>query len=161
MPATLSPNTYGNAVGCSGAYTFSGPGTFNFNSIDCSSGATFNIGGSGPVIINIGGVGSSGYALNFQSGLSINPGGKPSDFQIVYGGTAGINMQSGASPLNAVIYAPNSDINFQSSGDFYGAMIGKTVLFQSAGALHYDRSLANNLMIQGSYHPLSFSWSKF
>jgi MarR family transcriptional regulator, organic hydroperoxide resistance regulator len=46
-------------------------GTYNFNSIDCDSSANFVV-DSGPVILNGGGVGSSGFALNFQDGVSIN-----------------------------------------------------------------------------------------
>jgi hypothetical protein len=63
--------------------------------------------------------------------------------------------------LKGKVEAPNSDVNFQSSGDFFGAMIAKTALFQSNGALHYDRSWTNDVMTSGSYHPVSFSWSKF
>lgn len=161
---TLTPGNYGNASGACGNITFNGPGTYYFNSIDCSSNATFTIGPlGGPVIINVNvnGVGSSGYALNFQSGLSVNALGKPSNFQFVYGGTNGLNFQSGANPINALIYAPNSIVNFQSTGGFYGAMITKDVNFQSTVGLHYDRSLANDMMVQGSYYPVSFSWSKF
>src|SRR5215472_12262031 len=134
MPSDIPPGTYGNAVGCSGTYHFSA-GAYNFNSIDCESPATFKV-DSGPVILNVGGVGSSGNALNFQSGLSINPGGKPSDFQIVYGGTAGLNMQSEANPVSALIYAPSADLDFDSQGDFFGAMVIKTVTFESSGGLH-------------------------
>jgi hypothetical protein len=162
MLSTIFPGTYGNGIG-SGTIHFAIGGTYNFNSIDCSSPVTFVVDNpaSGPVVLNIGGVGSSGYALNFQSGVVINAGGTPSNFQIVYGGTAGLNFQSGANPINAVIYAPNSDLNFQSSGGFYGSMITKTTNFQSSVDLHYDRSLMTNLMMQGSYHPVSYSWSKF
>ena len=136
MPAVVSPGTYGNAIACSGTYHFSA-GTYNFNSIDCDSSANFVV-DSGPVIL-----GSTGSALNFQSGLSINGGGKPSDFRILYGGSAGLNFQSQANPVSALIYAPNADLNFQDEGDFFGAMVVKTVTFQSNGGVHYDRALAN------------------
>ncbi len=158
MPSSIPPGTYGNATG-SGTIHFSA-GTYNFNSINCSSAVTFVV-DSGPVILNLGGVGISGYVLNFQSGVIINAGGKPSDFQIIYGGTAGLNFQSGANPINAVIYAPNSNVNFQSDGGFYGSMITKTTDFQSNVSLHYDRSLMTSLQIAGSYHPVTFSWSKY
>lgn len=141
MPSVVAPGTYGNATACSGTYHFSA-GTYNFNSIDCNSSATFVV-DSGPVVLNVGGVGSSGFALNFQEGLSVNAGGKPSDFQILYGGSAGLNVQSQANPVNALIYAPTADLTFQSQGDFFGAMVVKTVTFQSSGGIHYDRSLAN------------------
>jgi hypothetical protein len=139
MPADIPPGTYGNATGCSGTYHFSA-GTYNFNSMDCTSVTTFVV-DSGPVILNVGGIGSSGNALNFQSGISINDGGKPSNFQILYSGSAGLNIQSEANPVSAVIYAPNAHLDFQSTGDFFGAMVVKTVTFESSGGLHYDRSL--------------------
>ena len=141
MPAVVAPGTYGNATSCGGTYHFSA-GTYNFNSIDCDSSASFIV-DSGPVILNMGGVGSSGFALNFQDGLSINVGGKPSDFRILSGGTAGLNFQSQANSLSAVIYAPNADLKLLLAGDFFGAMVIKTVTFQSGGGIHYDRSLAN------------------
>jgi len=159
MSSVIAPGTYGNATGCGGTYHFS-TGTYNFNSIDCNSGATF-VADSGPVILNIGGVGSSGNALNFQSGLTINSGGTPSNFQILYGGTARLNFQSGASPISALIYAPNAPVDFQSDGNFYGSMIASTINFQSSGALHYDRSLMENVLTLGPYHSRTFNWSKF
>jgi len=139
MPSDIPSGTYGNATGCSGTYHFSA-GTYNFNSIDCTSVTTF-VADSGPVVLNVGGVGGSGNALNFQSGLSINPAGKPSNFQILYGGSASLNFQSEANPVSAVIYAPNAHLDFQSTGDFFGAIVVKTLTFESSGGLHYDRSL--------------------
>jgi len=141
MPSVVPAGTYGNATACGGTYHFSA-GTYNFNSIDCDSSANFVV-DSGPVILNVGGVGSSGFALNFQDGLSINIAGKPSDFRILYGGSAGLNFQSQANPVSALIYAPNADLKFLSQGDFFGAMVIRTVTFQSGGGIHYDRSLAN------------------
>ena len=139
MPADIPPGTYGNATGCAGTHHFSA-GTYNFNSIDCTSVATFVV-DSGPVILNVGGVGSSGNALNFESGISINAGGKPSNFQILYGGNEGLNIQSEANPVSALIYAPNANLDFQSQEDFFGAMVVKTVTLESTGGFHFDRSL--------------------
>jgi len=141
MPSVVAPGTYGNATSCAGTYHFSA-GTYNFNSIDCDSSANFVV-DSGPVILNLGGVGSSGFALNFQDGISINGAGRPSDFQILSGGTAGLNFQAQANPVSALIYAPKADLTFQSAADFFGAMVIKTVTFPSSGGIHYDRSLAN------------------
>jgi len=50
-------------------------------------------------------------------------------------------MQSEANPVSALIYAPNADLDFNSQGGFFGAMVIKSVTFESSGGLHYDRSL--------------------
>ena len=45
-------------------------------------------------------------------------------------------------------YAPNTDITYSGTADFYGAMVGKTLTIIGDATGHYDESLDVNM---GSY----------
>jgi putative adhesin len=54
------------------------------------------------------------------------------------GGAANITSDT---TFYGVIYAPNSDVTVNANGDFYGAVVGKTLSFSGSGLGHYDESL--------------------
>jgi hypothetical protein len=157
---SFAPGNYGN-LSIAGATTVHiSAGTYNLNSLSVSAGSRLVV-DSGPVIINIAGAGVAGNALSFTGGATIsNTSGHPSDLQIVYAGSQPVTLTGGANTYG-VVYAPNAPLNFSSGSDWYGSLIANTVKNTSGTSIHYDRSLAANLLSIGDYHVTSFSWSKY
>lgn len=54
-----------------------------------------------------------------------------------------VDVKCSGTPLNAVIYAPNADVNVISQSSVCGSIVGKTITFVGNSAFHYDESLAN------------------
>ncbi len=138
-------------------------GTYVVNTLTLSGGSVIIV-DSGPVILNAAAQGVSAgscCAVDFSGGTVSNVGGLPSNFQIVYGGTASIDM-SGGSGAYAVVYAPNAPVSIGGGGDLYGAIIGATVDNSGGTSIHFDRALLNQFQSGvGGFRPIGFSWSKF
>jgi len=156
----LSPNyQYGN-ISLSGGSTVLhlSAGTYNINSLNMSGGSQLQL-DSYPVILNIAGT-SASTALNLSGGSVSNPSGIPANFQVVYGGSAGITL-SGGSGSYGVVYAPNSPITMSGGSGWYGAIVGRTATDSGGSPVHYDRALGNSLQQLGAFRLIGFSWSKF
>jgi hypothetical protein len=133
-------------------------GTYIMNSLTLSGGSTLVL-DSVPVILDIAATGDPS-ALDLSGGSVSNPSGIPSNFQVVYAGTATIKL-SGGSGSYAVVYAPNSPVTMSGSSDWYGAVICNTLTDNGGAAIHYDNALQNSVMQVGPMKSVGFSWSKF
>ena len=62
-----------------------------------------------------------------------------------------INMTGGTAHISSdnvfygVIYAPNTDITYSGTADFFGTMVGKTLTIMGDATGHYDESLDVNM----------------
>jgi hypothetical protein len=158
----LAPGQYGNLSISAGNTVHLSQGVYNINSINLSGNSSLII-DSGSVVLNVDGAGLSGgnKAVDLTGGtVSNTANGKPSDFQIMYAGTAGVSL-SGGSGSYGVVYAPNAPISLTGGSDWFGSIIGNTVADNGGTTIHYDRSLAGALEIIGNYHGTSFGWSKY
>jgi len=162
-PYRLTPGTYGDLLMGGGKTLHLSAGTYVVNTLTLSGGSVIIV-DSGPVILNAAAQGVSAgscCAVDFSGGTVSNVGGLPSNFQIVYGGTASIDM-SGGSGAYAVVYAPNAPVSIGGGGDLYGAIIGATVDNSGGTSIHFDRALLNQFQSGvGGFRPIGFSWSKF
>jgi Tfp pilus assembly protein PilX len=157
----FAPGNYGNLSSSGGAIIHLSAGTYNINSLSVSGGSRLVV-DSGPVILNIAGNGVTGTtpAVTFTQGSTIsNTGGRPSDLQLVYGGSQPISLNGDASSYG-VVYAPNGPLTIAGS-HWFGSLIASTVTNANGATVHYDRALAANLLSIGNYHVTSFSWSKY
>jgi len=84
-----------------------------------------------------------------------------SSFQIVYGGSANINMQGGNSQSAATVYAPNANFTMIGTQDFFGSILAKTIANGGNANIHYDRRLGRDYWVAG--HPMigSFTWKRY
>jgi hypothetical protein len=156
----LSPNyQYGDLTLSGGSSVMRlSVGTYIMNSLTLSGGSTLVL-DSVPVILDIAATGDPS-ALDLSGGSVSNPSGIPSNFQVVYAGTATIKL-SGGSGSYAVVYAPNSPVTMSGSSDWYGAVICNTLTDNGGAAIHYDNALQNSVMQVGPMKSVGFSWSKF
>src|SRR5262249_52360940 len=118
---------------------------------------------SAPVVINVAGAGLTGNnaAVDMTGGtISNTVNSKPSDLQILYGGSQPMKLAGGTNAF-AVAYSPNAPVTFTGGSDWYGAVVGNTVTDTGGTDIHYDRSLGQNVDIIGNYHTTSFGWSKY
>jgi hypothetical protein len=128
-------------------------GTYNINSLSVAGGSSLVI-DSGPVILNIAGTNVTGTAavVSFTGGSTIsNTAGRPSDLQMVYGGSQPVSLMGGASTYG-VVYAPNAALTIAGGSDWYGSLIANTITNASGTFIHYERALAANLLSMGNYH---------
>jgi Tfp pilus assembly protein PilX len=138
-------------------------GTYNVNSITQNGGATLVI-DSGPVIINIAGVGQT-TPLKLNGGGIVNTSAAskfdPMNLQFIYAGTQELKLAGGADTC-ALIYAPNATSNFNGTQtDFYGAVVTKTVTEMGGAKIHYDRRLGGEAFIAGNWTLSAFTWKKY
>lgn len=86
--------------------------------------------------------------------------GVPSNFQIVYAGTA--TIAATGSPQASTIYAPNAFVETTGAAvGMYGAVICNKFLEGSKAPIHYDTAIGGQILQGGPYYRTSFSWSKF
>lgn len=150
------------------------PGTYYVNSISLTGQASMAIGpcpGTGPgtgnpavyvpVIINVVGAGQA-TPLDIGGNGIANPTFNSTMLQIQYGGTGAINLHGNGSSTG-VLYAPNAGITFSGNANWYGSVIGNTILSNGGASvsIHYDRALQTNLASVGNWTLDSFTWSKF
>jgi Tfp pilus assembly protein PilX len=161
-----TPATYPN-VTVNGTTTLTlSSGCYNFNTLTLSGMSQLIISAtSGPVILNIAGLDSSGNpltgtVLDLTGGGIVNTSLVPSDFQVLYGGTGSIKLTGGASAAG-LIYAPNAPYGFTGGGDWYGAVIGSVLTDMGGAHIHYDRQLQKSAYMLGNYTLSSFTWKKY
>jgi len=128
------------------------------NSIRLSGNSTLNI--LGTVILKVADQGSASNPIDFTGGTVNNASLDPSHFQVVYGGSGGVQL-NGGSATAAVVYAPNAQVTFNGGGDFYGSVVGSTIDDTGGAAIHYDRHLGAAFYSVGNTMMTSFSWKKY
>ncbi len=133
-------------------------GQYEINSISSNANANLII-ESGPVIMNIAGQSTNQPVSLNGNGIS-NPSFDPTMFQMLYGGTSGINI-NGGSQSALMLYAPNAAITFNGQADFYGAMVGATIKETGGARFHYDRRLQNDFVVAGAFMMSAFTWRKY
>ncbi len=161
-PYVMAPGTYPD-VKFGGGLTISlQPGTYVFNSLTLSGGASISLPTSGQVIIYVQGT-SQTTPIDLTGGSLTNGSGLPEDLQFNYGGTGTLKLSGGASEFMTV-YAPNAAINMSGNNTVYGAMIGSSISITGGSHFVYDRSLARTMAttsVSGTYEPEGFSWSAY
>lgn len=140
-------------------------GTYNINSISFAGNSTFTVSaGTGPVIVNSAGKTAAGgdlaTPLDFTGGSISNGSFDPSQLQIRYAGAGTVKL-SGGSQSAAMIYAPGAAAMFAGGGDFYGSVVGRTVVDTGGARIHYDRRLNSSFFVAGNPMMTSFGWSKY
>jgi Tfp pilus assembly protein PilX len=160
-------------------YTVSS-GRYYFDTLTIQSGATLNVvpsptGATGAVEIYIMNSSATPVAIPLQlynSGAKINSGGDPDGLSFIYNGNQTVHIgQLSSNNVFATVYAPNATINFDGSGNIFGAVIGNVVNLSGSGRVIYDTHLANepsSIPIPGGsgftlspYYITEFSWSAF
>ena len=139
-------------------------GIYEVNSLTLNGGAKIVV-DTGPVIIKIKGVTSSGAPMNTPLDLSgggvSNPSLDPSKLQFVYDGPGNVKI-TGGSDTAALVYAPNASGSFSgASTNFYGAVVTKYVTSMGGFSLFYDRRLQNTVMTAGPPMMTAFTWKTF
>jgi hypothetical protein len=139
-------------------------GIYEVNSLTLNGGAKIVV-DSGPVIIKVKGLTSSGGTmttpLDLSGGGVSNPSMNPQNLQFVYAGTGNIKI-TGGSDTAALVYAPNASGSFSgASTEFYGAVITKYVTSMGGFSLNYDRRLQNVVMTAGPPMMTAFTWKTF
>ncbi len=170
-PGAPTPGAYGD-INLAGSATLSllsvtpqNPAVYNINSLSLSGNATFQLspnpstGLYGPVIINVSGT-NQAIPIAITGNGFVNPTFDPSNLQINYAGTGTIKV-AGNGASAAVIYAPESIVDFKGNGAFYGSVVASTLLDVGNGAIHYDRKLQRKLFTVGNYMLSTFTWAKY
>jgi len=112
------------------------PGTYYFHDFKMVGGSTLNISGKTTIYITGDFDREGGAIVNNNTQAAAN-------FQIfMTGGTAHISSDA---PCYGVFYAPNTDISYSGSADYFGAIVGKTLTIQGDAIGHYDESLDVNM----------------
>jgi len=124
---TLTAGTYGDIqITASATLTLTGgtvttPAIYNFNSISEAGQGTLAV--TGPVVVNIAGVGQT-TVLDLSGGGFANGTYVPSYLTINYGGTGTINL-TGGTKAYFVLNAPFSALNLSGNSNFYGSALAK------------------------------------
>jgi hypothetical protein len=158
----FAPGQYGNLAISAGTTIHLSQGVYNINSISLAGGSALIV-DSGPVVLDIDGAGVHGStsAVDLTGGTVSNlTTGKPTDLQILYGGSQPVKVPGGVGSYG-VVYAPAAPVTVTGGSNWYGSIIGSTVTDTGGTAIHYDRSLSSTVYIIGNYHSTSFGWSKY
>jgi Tfp pilus assembly protein PilX len=150
--------------------------TLNVNSFSIGNNATFSLAdgsvGTMPkanVLMNIAGQSlgatlpldlSGGGSVNTNSGVTGTTGYNPSRLQILYAGTAEIDMV-GNNSVAASVYAPNAFVKTVGHGSVFGSILGGTFTDTGGATINYDSNLSTAFSILGNYMLTSFSWKKY
>jgi hypothetical protein len=73
----------------------------------------------------------------------LNSASRPSNFKLVYLGTADVKL-NGNADFKMQLIAPNAKITVQGNADFYGGIIAKELEFTGSGEIHYDETLSDS-----------------
>jgi hypothetical protein len=157
---TIPPGSYGNIAISGQANLHLSAGTYNINSLSEQSAGSGIIIDSGPVILNVAGNGITGTVVQLTGNSVQNPSLVPTNFQILYAGTGNVKL-AGQSQASGLLYAPNASFSFTGGGNWYGAVIGQTLLDMGGAAIHYDRRLKDTAFTVGNYMLSSFTWKKY
>jgi hypothetical protein len=167
-PTTSNTVTLGNVtVGSNTVLSIGGTSpVMNVNSFSLGSNASMTLATSSTnFTMNIAGnsLGST-KPLDLSGGGDVNTGGaaayKPAQFQIVYAGTAELDMV-GNNNIAATIYAPNASVKTTGHGNLYGSILSNTFTDTGGASIHYDSSLSSKLTTLGNHVLTSFSWKKY
>jgi hypothetical protein len=157
-PAASTVVELGNVSASGGATIHLSAGIYVINSISLTGGSTIVV-DSGPIVFNVAGVGTA-TPIDLGGGIISNPTYNPSNMQFIYGGTGTISLTGNAATA-ATVLAPNAAAQLNGTGDFYGALIAKTVSGGGNSAIHYDRNLMKQKITQGNAILHQFSWSSY
>lgn len=110
-------------------------GNYCFSSIDLSEGSSINV--SGPVAVQLDG------RSRFARGGLANTTGRADNLRIftTFSHPTDATVLSGGPRAYASVYAPQSRIEFMGGDDFFGAVVGKSVVSTGGMRFHYDRKL--------------------
>lgn len=138
---TLTAGSYGNVtmkgtVTLTGGADINNPAVYTINSLTMNGNANLVI--TGPVVINLAGIGVS-TVLDMTGGGFANNTYVPNDLIINYAGTGGMVITGGTAAF-AMINAPNSAITFRGGSNFYGQAIGHTIDDQGGTNFYWDTS---------------------
>lgn len=170
--ATLPPSPAGTSYGQvnfgSCAVITLQSGTYNFDTLLISNGASIIVPTNGSVVINILNASNSSTPFTSNGGTIINGGEDPNNLTFVYAGNDTINLNNGAA-MFATIYAPNAPMNISGNGGLYGAVVGNTFAFTGSGHVIYDTHLASetphvtisSTTVGPKAHLDEFSWSAY
>jgi hypothetical protein len=137
---TITPGSYGNvSITSHDTLTLTGgtvanPAVYTFNSISEAGQGTIAV--TGPVVINIAGVGQA-TVLSLTGGGFANSSNVPSYMTFNYGGTGTINMQGGSGAYFA-LNAPQSTLNLQGNSAFYGQALAGTINVAGTPDFYWD-----------------------
>lgn len=155
-PGPFSVVQLGNVTVGNGQTLRLNAGIYEVNSIDVKGDVVVE---SGPVILRVAGAGTS-VPIEMTAGSISNLSYIAENFQIVYGGTGQVKLRGNAG-FSAVVYAPNAETSFAGNGDFYGAVLTKTVTATGGASIHYDRALDAGGFTVGNPILSSFTWKSF
>jgi Tfp pilus assembly protein PilX len=170
--ATLPPSPTGTSYGQvnfgSCARITLQSGTYNFDTLLISNGATITVPSTGNVVINIYNSSASSTPFTSNGGTVVNPGGDPNNLTFVYDGSNTINLANGAA-LFATVYAPHAPVTVSGNGGLYGAIVANTFAFSGSGHVIYDTHLASDTphvtyggsAVTNTAHLDEFSWSAY
>lgn len=122
------------------------PGDYKVNSVNVTGSAKLLLvpdasGNYGPVRLYIEGSSSGANAVQITGPNGIvNPSQIPGNLQIWYTGSKRF-LLAGSSNLYGVVYAPNARIRITGTGNYFGAITGKTVNNTGTGSIHFDVAL--------------------
>lgn len=108
------------------------PGNYYFRNVTLTGQSTLNITGNTALFITGNLYRGGGTYVNNNTQIAGN-------LEIyMTGGTAEVTSDN---PFYGVIYAPNTDVRIAGSADYFGAIVGKTLVATGSGMAHYDESL--------------------
>jgi Flp pilus assembly protein TadG len=115
------------------------PGTYYFHDMKLVGGSILNISGKTTIYLT--------GNLDREGGAIINNNTQLASNLTIYmtGGNANISSDN---VFYGVIYAPNTDVKYSGTADYFGAIVGKTLTIMGDAQGHYDESLDVNM---GSY----------
>jgi hypothetical protein len=133
-------------------------GTYNLNSISLAGNSQIVI-DTGPVVMNVMGTGQTN-PINFSGGSVSNASFVPKNFQVIYGGTAGVQVSGGAATA-LMVFAPNAAVSLTGGSGIYGSVLGKTIADNGGTKIHYDRDLPTEFTLAWNTMLSSFTWKKY
>ena len=135
--------------------------TVNVNSFNIGSNATMSMATATSVTMNIAGqsLGST-KPLDLSGGGTVNPSYDPSRLQIIYAGTAEMDLV-GNNTIAATIYAPNAQTKTTGHGSLYGSVLSSTFTDTGGAHIDYDTNLMTKYQTLGNFMLTSFSWKKY
>jgi hypothetical protein len=140
--ATLTAGTYGDiSITASATLTLTGgtvsnPAIYNFNSISEAGSGTLAV--TGPVVINIAGVGKT-TVLDLSGGGFTNSSYVPSYMTINYGGTGAISIGGGPKAY-FVLNAPLASLTLSGNSNFYGSAVAQTITVNGNPGFYWDQA---------------------
>jgi hypothetical protein len=161
IPATLPPGSYGDytisgTMNLVGGADINHPAIYTFNSLaEGSANAQINV--TGPVVINLAGApdanltGNPPTVLNLTGNGFANSSGIPDYLVINYGGSDNISM-NGNSTFYGVINAPNANITFNGSMQYFGQVIGSTIDDEGGASFFWDTSAKTTVTTTQPYY---------